>query len=191
MNIPDLTEQSLTGAGVLDALLTTIKLHLDREFQEERIKGNEYANAYVQLVSAALNAAVQYAVSKPESEAKVADMEALRPSTVLASEKNVVKIETEKELIRAKLMTEIAQTMDVIEWTPGQPISVLGVIGKQKALYEEQKQGYVKDAIIKAAKIYADTAHLQLNVNENYTNGSNGLSDGHIATMMAKVSGAV
>ena len=63
-NVDKLTEGSLTGKGVLDVLLQTLRLHLDREFTSGRITGTAYATVYAQAITAFLAQAAQYALSK-------------------------------------------------------------------------------------------------------------------------------
>jgi len=63
-NVDELTEGSLTGKGVLDVLLQTLRLHLDREFTSGRITGTAYATVYAQAITAFLAQAAQYALSK-------------------------------------------------------------------------------------------------------------------------------
>src|SRR5574343_1016753 len=63
-NVDELTEGSLTGKGVFDVLLQTLRLHLDREFNSNRITGTAYATVYSQAITSFLAQAAQYAISK-------------------------------------------------------------------------------------------------------------------------------
>ena len=63
-NVDELTEGTLTGKGVFDVLLQTLRLHLDREFNSNRITGTAYATVYSQAITAFLAQAAQYAISK-------------------------------------------------------------------------------------------------------------------------------
>ncbi len=64
LNIAELTTGSLTGTGVFDVLLQTLRLHLDREFTSGRITGTAYATVYSQALIAFLQQATGYCVSK-------------------------------------------------------------------------------------------------------------------------------
>ena len=64
LNIDELTTGSLTGTGVFDVLLQTLRLHLDREFTSGRITGTAYATVYSQALIAFLQQATGYCVSK-------------------------------------------------------------------------------------------------------------------------------
>lgn len=63
-NVDELTEGSLTGKGVFDVLLQTLRLHLDREFTSGRITGTAYATVYSQAITSFLAQASQYALAK-------------------------------------------------------------------------------------------------------------------------------
>lgn len=63
-NVDELTQGTLTGNGVFDVLLQTLRLHLDREFTSGRITGTAYATVYSQAITAFLAQAAQYALSK-------------------------------------------------------------------------------------------------------------------------------
>lgn len=52
-------ENGLSGTGILDILLETIRLNLDAQRQSGRIRQEEYAQAYIALTQAAIQAAVQ------------------------------------------------------------------------------------------------------------------------------------
>lgn len=71
---------------------------------------------------------------------------------LIAAEQKFVVTETknktiaETNLLNAKITSELAQTAG----TPG------GVLGKQMELYEAQREGFVKDALQKKAKIASD-----------------------------------
>lgn len=207
INTEDLTTQDLEGTGILDVMLNTVKLHLKREFDEDRIRGNDYAQTYATLVGAALQSASGYAIQKPltdqqllneaakklQIEAQTANIVAELPNhqlmddktqaeiNFLVSQKDTAdeqkaKIEAEGELLAQKLETEKAQTQDIAVAD--------SVIGKQITLYTQQAQGYVVDQNVKVAKLFGDTANLQLNVNENYDTATNGLADLNIKKVM-------
>jgi hypothetical protein len=64
LNITELTTGSLTGTGVFDVLLQTLRLHLDREFTSGRITGTAYATVYSQALTSFLGQATAYCLSK-------------------------------------------------------------------------------------------------------------------------------
>lgn len=186
------TEDIATGTGIFDVLMRTVKLHLMEEFNSNRIKGNDYASAYVSLVGQVLQIAAQYAVAKPESDAKIVDMELLRDSNLAINIANKEKSEQEVALLFAKVQTEKANVCEQVQCSiTGAAVPVLGVIGKQKTLYQNQAEGYIKDHTAKVAKIFADMAAVQISSKDAYSNGYNGLSDGQIAIAMGKLQNSV
>lgn len=64
LSIDELTEASLDGGGVFDILLKTVGLHLEREFESNRLTGQAYASVYAQALPAILAQAIQYTLSK-------------------------------------------------------------------------------------------------------------------------------
>ena len=58
--ITDLTQGTLEGMGVFDALMRANKVHLEAEFQKNRIKGPEYATVYLGSLQAVMQAALTF-----------------------------------------------------------------------------------------------------------------------------------
>lgn len=73
------------------------------------------------------------------------------------------KILSEKELVNQKRTTEYAQVYDVVYDTVD---PVTGVIGKQKALYGKQTDGFDRDAEQKLAKIMVDSWNVRRSTDE-------------------------
>lgn len=72
MEVKDITEGTLTGSGVFDSLMRSVKVHLDEEFKKNRFSGEEYANLYLGAVTAVLQQSIQYSLTKDQSEAQAA-----------------------------------------------------------------------------------------------------------------------
>lgn len=60
MTIGELTEVKEDGLGVLDVLLRNLSLHLDKQWEQERITGPEYARVFTDLYQNTLQAAIDY-----------------------------------------------------------------------------------------------------------------------------------
>ncbi len=75
----DLTTQALDGTGTFDIMMKTLRLHLQNEFEKNRINGAEYAKVYIALTEAAMNQAVQYLIAREGSywQAVTAQQQAL------------------------------------------------------------------------------------------------------------------
>jgi hypothetical protein len=95
LSAPDLTllsTQSLDGTGAFDVLMKTTKMHLQDEYNEGRITGEEYATVYLGGLTAVLQQAVQYLLNHQHAE----------------------KVSAEIGLIRQQTVTELTQTDDTI-----------------------------------------------------------------------------
>lgn len=101
LTLADLTEVELEGEGAFDKLMCSIDLHLEREFKNSRITGDQYAKVYTEVTTAVLGTAVQFLLSKDQARwnAITAQMEA-RIAEIKATEALVnlekVKAETAK-----------------------------------------------------------------------------------------------
>jgi len=67
-NIQDITSEEFEGTGIFDALMRSAKLHLEREYTENRIRGNDYATVYTSMLGSVLQASIQYSLEKPLRE---------------------------------------------------------------------------------------------------------------------------
>ena len=75
-NIDDFTVGTIGGTGVFDVLMTTVKAHLNEEFEAGRIRATDYANSYVQLLGLALGESSQFVISKAKLAAEIKLIEA-------------------------------------------------------------------------------------------------------------------
>jgi len=107
-----LTQVNLKGSGAFDKLMRATKLHLQEEYEAQRITGAEYSQVYLGALTAVLQSSIQF----------------------LLNEQQVNRINAEIGLIRQQTVTELAQTEDNIpaglgfnfipqEITPIPPIS--------------------------------------------------------------------
>ena len=64
INIAEITQVDLEGAGTLDVLLRSLRLNLTEEYDNNRINGPEYAQVFTDLHVAHLNAAITYAIQR-------------------------------------------------------------------------------------------------------------------------------
>lgn len=76
LDIDDLTTTKLDGTGVLDVLLTTMRTQLDYQFKESRIRGPEYAAAYIQSYTATLQSAIQFLLAKERQGLELMQLQA-------------------------------------------------------------------------------------------------------------------
>ncbi len=110
--LSDLTEEALAGEGTFDTLMRTVKLHLEEEFDSNRIVGKEYATVYLGAMTAVLAQSVAY----------------------LTSASQIDQINAGIALIRQQVVTELAKTDDVIptDLAFNSSTSVLGMMEQEK-----------------------------------------------------------
>lgn len=194
----DLTTGTLEGTGVFDQLVKSITAHLDREYKTSRIKGTEYSQVYLGSLQHAIDASLQFLLSKQkvdlEAQLLAKQVEnATKEGLVLDAQKckldaefdllkqQVLKVVAETSLLAQKKVTETAQTS-------GTGTDADSVVGKQKALYQAQTDGFRRDAEQKAAKLFADTWNVRRTTDEGtVADTTNKLDDQTIGRAMEKL----
>jgi hypothetical protein len=63
-----LTTGVINGTGVFDVVMSTIQAHLQREFQNQRISGREFADVYTASMGAAMSQAVTFLLGKDAAQ---------------------------------------------------------------------------------------------------------------------------
>ena len=102
LDITKLTECTLDGSGVLDKLLHTARVHLQDEFQQGRITGKEYSNAYIAIYDRMVQSAIAYALAAEKAPYEIAQLEA--QTSLIEEQRKQVEEET-----RYRLPAEIQQ----------------------------------------------------------------------------------
>lgn len=129
-----LTEGTVDGSGVFDVLMSSIKAHLKQEYDDGRITGDKYVEAYIASLSAALASATQYAVSKDQAywnnllvqaQGRAAQIQAITAAVQLESSKvqyvtgyyQMHTAQAEFALTKMKTATEDAQYVNMLAQT--------------------------------------------------------------------------
>jgi hypothetical protein len=188
--IADLTQASLEGTGVFDVLMRANKAHLEAEYAKGRIKGPEYATVYLGSLESVMNTALQFLLQKDQADLQAQliakqieklDKEidlvvqqtenAAIEAEVLHAQKcklqaefdvlvqGRLKTSAEVALLNQKVQTEKAQTV-------GAGVDADSVIGRQKALYQAQTDGFQRDAEQKTAKLMVDSWNVRRTTDE-------------------------
>lgn len=178
VNIEDL-DYSVTGDGIFDTLMETGTKHLRAQFEANRIREEDYANAYIELYKYTLQIAADIYLKRGQIEAEIEKTKAEADKTkaetdLIKSEK--AKTEAETSLINAqvqliplerdKLQAEIALANAQAEESK-QKVEVLKeqlkLLGKQvetenakKDLHRRQIEGFDEDYKYKILKILMD-----------------------------------
>lgn len=92
--ITKITNESLTtrevgGSGTFDALMESAHNHLKAEFKANRITGGEYTKAYIAMMEACMNNAVQFLLGRDQAywAAALAQIQAVTARVTLATSK--------------------------------------------------------------------------------------------------------
>ena len=154
LNIAELTTGSLTGTGVFDVLLQTLRLHLDREFTSGRITGTAYATVYSQALTSFLQQATGYCLSKTKLALELKQMQEVIELTQLQQ----TKLIAETSLVESQQSQVEAETAKVLyETTYVLPENVKVIKNQQDQLIAQTnkvttdtvisiKQGHLTDA---------------------------------------------
>ncbi len=177
-----LTTGIVGGEGTFDVIMTSMRAHLLDEYEKNRITGDQYVKAYIELTTAALSGAVQYLLGRDGSfwQAILLRMQSANAQAEFAFTKmklssedaNYCNLKVQKDLLLEQVETARSGTLDTR--TDGTPVT--GSVGKQKDLYSQQITSYIRDAETKAAKLWTDawitmkTLDEGLNPPNQYTN---------------------
>lgn len=154
LNIDELTTGSLTGTGVFDVLLQTLRLHLDREFTSGRITGTAYATVYSQALTSFLGQATAYCLSKAKLALELQQL--AEQVTILQLQQ--AKLTAETSLVESQQSQVEAETAKVLyETTYVLPENVKVIKNQQDQLIAQTnkvttdtvisiKQGHLTDA---------------------------------------------
>lgn len=172
--ITDLTSSTVAGDGIYDLLMKANKAHLQAEYEAGRIRGPEYATVYLGSLEPVLQASLAFLVQKDKVPLEAAILaqqlllltqqtaNAVLEGEVLVAQKcklqaeydltvnTTLKTTAEIALLSQKAATERAQTLEM-------GVDANSVVGKQKALYQAQTDGFARDGEQKAAKLLVDT----------------------------------
>lgn len=198
VTLEDLTVATVDGTGVFDVLMRATKAHLEQEFKLGRIKGTEYSTVYLGSLQAVLQSAITFLLEKDKNalEAQLLAQQILnaeKEREVL--EAQICKLKAEYDVIMLQ-KDKTAEERNLLIWktntekaqTQGAGVDENSVIGKQRNLYQAQKDGFERDAEQKAAKLLVDTWTVRRTTDSGTeAKAENSLSDGHIKRAVDKV----
>ena len=75
-NISELTSGELGGNGTFDIIMGAVNAHIEHQFKLGRIRGTDFANAYIQAMQMALQQASSYAIAKAKLPLELQQLEA-------------------------------------------------------------------------------------------------------------------
>lgn len=188
LSLEDLTTREVNGSGVFDALMESVKNHIREEYDKNRITGAEYTKAYTAITESAISNSVQFLLQRDQAywAAVQAQIAAITSNVQLANARVQLAIaqsqahtaQAEYALTTMKLATEDAQFALISEQEEavrGQTLNVrrdgsiiVGSIGVQKDLYNQQIVAYQRDSELKASKIWSDMWTVLRTIDEGY-----------------------
>jgi hypothetical protein len=189
--ISDITTGAVTGTGVFDLLMSSISAQLTTERNAGRITNTDYATIYTASMASALATANAFVLGKQAAdkqadllseqiETQIAQTAQAEAQTTLLITQNVSAL-AQIDLINQKVKTEKAQILNVVDG-----VSVVGLMGVQKDLYNKQIDGYQRDAEQKLAKILADRWSLSRSTDSGYSEVGTGLENNNIKAVLNK-----
>lgn len=203
--LTDLTQASLNGEGAFDVLMRATKEHLESEYKAGRIKGTEYSTVYLGSITQVMQTALAFLLAKQKTDLEAQLLEkqieltnqqrinAEVEMTVLRAQKckldaefdllkeQNLKSAAETALLTQKVVTEKAQTLSV-------GVDADSVLGKQKALYQAQTDGFKRDAEQKAAKLMVDSWNVRRTTDEGtVADATNKLADYYVGGAVSKM----
>lgn len=193
--VSELSQTTLDGTGVFDVLMRANKAHLDAEYAKNRIKGAEYATVYLGSLQSVLQTALAFVLQQRKNDLEAILLEkqialltqqglnAVTEGLVLTAQK--CKLDAEFDLLQSEKLKSIAETALLTQknatekaQTMALGVDVDSVVGRQKALYMAQTNGFARDAEQKAAKLLVDTWNVRRTTDEaTVADGTNMLND--------------
>ena len=169
VTLPNLTEASVSGRGVFDVLMKAVKAHLEQEYTQNRIRGVEYSTVYLGALESTMQHALEFLVQNQKigKEAELLQKQidiAVATECKLRAEYDLLILQKERTtaetaLLAQKLLTEKAQTQAL-------GVDEDSILGRQKALYLAQTNGFTRDAEQKVAKLMVDSWNVRRTTDE-------------------------
>lgn len=106
ITLASLTEARVDGSGAFDTLMRAMTGHLEREFQDNRLRGADYANVYLNALTPVLQNAVVFLLQKDEAAYKAQLVEAqvrLTEAQIKLAEAELEREALAKDLIQAQV----------------------------------------------------------------------------------------
>lgn len=104
-NIPvtELTEGTLEGGGVFDALMRSFKAHIDEEHKQRRITGPDYAQVYLGGIQSAMAQSVQYLLGAEQAYQQAE----LIKAQVATQQEQTDMVTAQTDLVREQIASEV------------------------------------------------------------------------------------
>ncbi len=74
IQITDVTTGAISGTGVFDKLMASIKVQIQEEYDSNRIKGGDYATVYLGALQSVLSQSMEFVLRERLVEAQIDDI---------------------------------------------------------------------------------------------------------------------
>ncbi|MBO6278188.1 MAG: hypothetical protein J6N20_12300 [Pseudomonas sp.] len=112
ITLASLTEARIDGSGAFDTLMRAMSAHLEREFQDNRLRGADYAQVYLSALTPVLQNSVVFLLQKDEAANKALLVEAqvrLTEAQIKLAEAELERELLTRDLIAAQTAVQIQQ----------------------------------------------------------------------------------
>lgn len=162
----DIIEGTVTGDGIFDTLMETATKHLAVQYETNRIRKEDYADAYIHIYEVTLQAALKAWLEKDLVAAQIRNAEAQTAKLEADTAKtkaDTIKIEEETKLLPVQLelaQAQLANEAAKLEIAREQLKLVAAQVESEKAkraLYKRQIEGFDEDYKHKILKVMMDS----------------------------------
>jgi hypothetical protein len=149
VTIKMLTEVNLEGQGVFDQMMAAIDIHINREFKENRITGDQYATVYGGTLAVVLGQAVNFTLQKDMARWQaIAAQMAARKAEIDAVTARVLLEKTKFEAANAQFQMENSKATVALT-----KMSIANVNGQHLLLMSQvEEQRYKVDNLLEITK---------------------------------------
>jgi hypothetical protein len=172
IKIEDLTSGYIDGSGVFDVLMTAVGSRLEEQYQEDRIKGSDYATAYLGAMQYAMAQAMQFLLGKQQADAQAELLKAQTSLTIKQEAEIDANILLKTKELEIKDQELLIRQQELI--LKGKEIDLANKeieLKSQMILVEKEKILLMKEQILELrAKIVNETNMTNSNISLNTAN---------------------
>ena len=152
IQISDLTSGTVTGTGVFDQLMQTVKAQLQEEYQQNRIRGADYATVYTNAIGAVLQQSMAFLMGQQQAD-KQAELLAAQ---IVQTEQQTLLIAAQTALAQQQTANALAEHAAILK-QPAKLDADIAVATNQAALIAQQKANAILEGdILVSQKLKVD-----------------------------------
>ena len=105
ITVSDLTSGTVTGTGVFDQLMVSVKAHLEEEYNKSRIRGSEYATVYLGAIQSVMDRSLDFLLQQQR-----VDLEAqLLAEQIITQQKTQLQIDAQTGLLNQQTANAVVE----------------------------------------------------------------------------------